>query len=126
MPIHQRNSTCQFYISPKRYQLDNQLALSVPIYDIRKVKSSNGQVQTRYVIQTTLLLAGTQQRIEVTLTDRRTMQYPILLGREGMGEHFLVDPSQSNRQSHSISIFHFMSVNPVRIFTPINPCFQLT
>ncbi|MGK0476678.1 MAG: hypothetical protein ACJAYV_002355, partial [Oleispira sp.] len=33
--------------------------------------------------------------IEITLTDRSDMSYLMLLGREGMGKDFLVDPSQT-------------------------------
>ncbi len=59
----------------------------------RKVKSSNGTKQSRYVIESELQLGGSTWPIQLTLTDRSDMSYVMLLGREGMGDRLLVDPS---------------------------------
>ncbi len=65
-----------------------------PISDIRKVKSSNGTSEQRYVIETTVILGRETWVIEITLTDRSDMSYLMLLGREALGKKFLVDPSK--------------------------------
>ncbi|MFC5051546.1 30S ribosomal protein S6--L-glutamate ligase [Rubritalea spongiae] len=62
--------------------------------DKRVIKSSNGEREKRYVIRTTLELAGETFSIEVTLTNRDTMGYRMLLGREAMQGRMLVDPSE--------------------------------
>jgi hypothetical protein len=61
---------------------------------MRKVKSSNGTSEQRYVIETPIVLGEENWSIEITLTDRSDMSYLILLGREALGKRFLVDPSK--------------------------------
>lgn len=63
------------------------------IIDQRKVKSSNGTSETRYVIQTPIRLSESVWDIELTLTDRDAMGYRMLLGREAMDGRLLIDPS---------------------------------
>ncbi|GHB28026.1 ATP-dependent zinc protease family protein [Salinicola rhizosphaerae] len=63
----------------------------LPLHDRRKVKSSNGQEEWRYVIRTRLLLGSLDFPIELTLTDRSNMRHPMLLGRRAM-RRLLVAP----------------------------------
>lgn len=62
--------------------------------DKRIVKSSSGTRESRYVIQTTLALGGNHWEVELTLTNRDSMGYRMLLGREAMSGRVLVDPEQ--------------------------------
>lgn len=62
--------------------------------DKRIVKSSSGTRESRYVIQTVLDLGGNQWEVELTLTNRDSMGYRMLLGREAMSGRVLVDPEQ--------------------------------
>lgn len=63
-----------------------------PLVDRRVVKSSSGLGETRYVIQTQLVLGEMSKTIEVTLANRDSMGFRMLLGREAMGVSMLVDP----------------------------------
>ncbi|WP_110687987.1 ATP-dependent zinc protease family protein [Salinicola aestuarinus] len=63
----------------------------VALHDRRKVRSSNGHTQWRYVIRTHLVLGGLDFPIELTLTDRSNMRHPMLLGRRAM-RRLLVAP----------------------------------
>lgn len=67
-----------------------------PIHGRRTVKSSNGTSEKRYVILTPLTLSGQSWNIELTLTNRDSMGYRMLLGREAMHGRLLVDPSEKN------------------------------
>lgn len=60
---------------------------------IRTVKSSNGKVQTRYSIKEPAIFCGKKRMIELTLTNRSTMRYDLLLGRKFL-ENYLVDVSR--------------------------------
>ncbi|WFF42403.1 ATP-dependent zinc protease [Salinicola endophyticus] len=62
-----------------------------PLHDRRKVRSSNGQEEWRYVIRTRLVLGNLDFPIELTLTDRSDMRHPMLLGRRAM-RRLLVAP----------------------------------
>jgi|APTNR8051073442_1049403.scaffolds.fasta_scaffold13598_3 hypothetical protein len=70
---------------------DNDIKL--PLYKIKRVKSSNGFTQKRYSIQTRMKLGKKIYRIEFTLTDRKDMKYPILLGTKFLKNKFLIDVS---------------------------------
>lgn len=83
-----------FDIHPDVHNVDSVVKCSAPVSDLRKVKSSNGSAEHRYVIQTPITLGELTWTIEITLTDRSDMSYLMLLGREAMGNRFLVDPSQ--------------------------------
>jgi hypothetical protein len=63
--------------------------------DFRKknVKSSNGHIQERYFIRTKIILAGRILNTEFSLTERKAMRYPILIGRKTLKKRFIVDPS---------------------------------
>ena len=83
-----------FDIHPEAHNVDRIVTCTAPISDMRKVKSSNGTSEQRYVIETTIVLGGESWAIEITLTDRSDMSYLMLFGREAIGTKFLVDPSK--------------------------------
>ncbi len=61
----------------------------------RRVKSSSGHTEIRAVIETRVTLGNHAFTIEVTLTDRRDMGVPMLLGRSSVRGLFLVNPGKS-------------------------------
>lgn len=66
-----------------------------PVIDKRVVKSSSGISETRYVIGATIKAGTETWDIELTLANRDSMGYRMLLGREAMSGRMLVDPSIS-------------------------------
>lgn len=62
------------------------------VIDQRVVKSSSGDKEKRSVIQSTLMLGEKTWQVELTLTDRDSMGYRMLLGREAMNGRILIDP----------------------------------
>lgn len=74
---------------------DNDGLCACPITDIRNITSSNGKKEARYVITTALHIGDIQKEIELTLTNRHLMRYNLLLGREALAPHFLIDPSKT-------------------------------
>ena len=70
--------------------------LTRPIYGKRSVKNSFGQIDKRYIIKTHISLFGERFEIELSLTDRSKMDYPVLLGRKLLDKRFIVDVSQSD------------------------------
>lgn len=85
----------EFDIHPDIYDVNSIVTCCTQICDIRRIKSSNGETQERYVIKTPIELGDMSWPIEITLTDRSDMSYLMLFGREGMGDRILVDPSQT-------------------------------
>ncbi len=64
-------------------------------YEITTVKSSTGHTEIRYVITTEIILFGISYDIELTLSDRSVMKYPILIGRKLLLNNFVVDVSET-------------------------------
>lgn len=62
----------------------------------KKIRSSSGHVEERYIIKTTVLLFGKKYVTSFSLSDRSEMVYPILLGRKLLDSRFIVDVSQVN------------------------------
>ena len=61
----------------------------------KRIKSSDGVIEKRPYIKTTMKLDGIIKKIEITLTDRTTMDFHMLIGRKALGKRWLVDPSKS-------------------------------
>lgn len=84
----------QFDIHPDVHNVSHIVTCHAKVSDIRKIKSSNGESEQRYVIKTPIKLGEHAWDIEITLTNRADMSYLMLLGRGGLGDFFLVDPSE--------------------------------
>lgn len=62
-----------------------------PLLEKRQITSSNGSVQTRYVIETVAKLGPLTWRAQITLANRATMAFPVLVGRRALRRGFLVN-----------------------------------
>jgi len=85
----------RFHIHPLQYELDLVKKCEALLLDYREVSDSGGHRERRYVIETTLSMADESYPIELTLTARENMRFRMLLGRQGIQPHMLVDSSSS-------------------------------
>jgi hypothetical protein len=65
-----------------------------PLYKIKKVRSSNGELQLRPSIKVEVEFFGKKYKSIISLTSRTDMKYPMLIGRRFLSGRFLVDVSQ--------------------------------
>lgn len=65
-----------------------------PLFKIKKVRSSNGDLQLRPSIKVTIKVYEKSYEGVITLTNRADMKYPMLIGRKFLMNRFLVDVSQ--------------------------------
>lgn len=65
-------------------------------YTLKKVKSSSGHIEERFVINTQVLIFNKLIKTSFSLTDRSTMKFPVLLGRKLLAKRFIVDVSAKN------------------------------
>lgn len=89
------NPKVRFLMYPVPQKPDLAIACSAPVVDRREVTSSNGESELRYVIESKLQLDGRAWPVELTLTDRGSMQYRMLIGRQGIPEDAVVAPQDS-------------------------------
>jgi hypothetical protein len=85
----------RFLIHPIQRKLDFHVECHAPIHDFREVTDSGGHREMRYVIQSTVVIDEHSWPIEMTLTNRDTMRFRMLLGRRAMENRFIVDPGAS-------------------------------
>ena len=69
-------------------------------YDITAVKSSNGEIQYRYVVQSNITIFQKTFKISLTLSSREDMRFPVLIGRKFLTKKFIVDTELTD-VSHS-------------------------
>ncbi|WP_019955808.1 ATP-dependent zinc protease family protein [Yoonia vestfoldensis] len=54
------------------------------VFTKRDITNTSGQPETRIVIRTPMILAGRKWKIDISLTDRGSMQFPLILGRRAL------------------------------------------
>lgn len=85
----------RFSVHPIQRRTDLTVECVADLVDERMVTSSTGHRERRLVIRTALEIAGRRWAIELTLANRDTMGFRMLLGRSAMHGRLLVDPSAS-------------------------------
>ena len=73
--------------------------------DRRVVVDTGGGRSERWFIRTEVMLAGERFEVDMNLTDRRHMLFPMLLGRTALMGRFTVDPALSytlQRPAHTM------------------------
>lgn len=87
----------RFDVHPLQRNRRTTVSCEAEVVDRRLVKSSSGVGEKRYVVTTALQLGTHTWPIELTLTNRDSMGYRMLLGREAMEGRILVDPGAAFR-----------------------------
>lgn len=85
----------RFLLHPRRFRTDIAVCCESDIIDERWVSDSGGHKEKRLVIVTDVVLGQLRFPIELTITDRDTMRFRMLLGRSAIRDRALVDPSVS-------------------------------
>lgn len=67
----------------------------VPVSGQRTVRNSGGRAEERFLIETMLRLGDDEWPVELTLTARHAMNFPMLIGRTAVRRRFVVDPGRS-------------------------------
>lgn len=85
----------KFIVHPLQKNNKLVVACHADVIDQRVIKSSSGQKELRTTIMTTLRMGSAEWPIELTLTNRDTMGFRLLIGRTAIKRKFLVDPQKS-------------------------------
>lgn len=65
-------------------------------YGQKKIKNSFGEIEVRYTIKTIVRIGRRRIKSVLSLTDRRDMRYPVLIGRKILKNRFIIDVSLVN------------------------------
>lgn len=85
----------RFGIHPHQEDNETEIYCEAKVFDKRVVSDSGGHKEERYVISTDIMISNQRWPIEITLTNRDTMLFRMLLGRTAMANNIIVDPAKS-------------------------------
>lgn len=74
----------RFDVILHRAKRDRHVHVTAPITRRARVRSSNGEYEERYFVETILSLGPLRKRIEISLVDRGEMRFRMLLGRTAL------------------------------------------
>jgi hypothetical protein len=86
-----RNNIAVFRL-PKKY---GSLQLSLPVTGWQKIRSADFK-ERRPVVEITFCMGPKLIQAQVTLNDRSTVSYPLIIGRNVLKDNFVVDCMHSN------------------------------
>lgn len=83
----------KFEVNPLQENRSIAIPCEARLVDRRMVKSSSGIAEERLVVRTPVTLGENTFDIELTLANRDTMEFRMLLGREALTDRYMVNPA---------------------------------
>jgi hypothetical protein len=96
-------SLIQFTLLDPEHPHYNDKEFTFKNYASKIVKSSNGVSEMRFMILTEIFIFNKTFPIYLTLSERKDMKFPILLGRKFLNKKFVIDTTMKNL-SHKLKI----------------------
>ncbi len=94
-PFHRHGELfVQFLVQPLQRTQKFETACTALVIDQRNVMNSGGHKELRYVITTAITLGQMTWEIDITLTNRDPMTFRMLLGRDALKGHSMIDPGK--------------------------------
>jgi len=85
----------RFCVHPFQRDAATTVRAEAPIVERRRIRSSSGHEQLRWVVRTRLRLGDASWPVELSLTTRDAMGFRLLIGRQALRRRFLVDSGRS-------------------------------
>lgn len=92
--VQVKGGSVTFLLHDEVHEAYHGKKITLPIYKIKKVRSSNGRSEERVFIKSSIKLGCKTYQAEISLTNRENMKYPMLIGRRFLSHHYLIDVSQ--------------------------------
>lgn len=88
------NNFVYFKILDEKDKSITQEVIKMPLYKIKKIRSSNGEIQYRPSIRTVVEFGSKKYKTVISLGNRSDMKYQMLIGKKFLSGRFLVDVAQ--------------------------------
>ncbi|MTI32426.1 ATP-dependent zinc protease family protein [Xanthovirga aplysinae] len=88
--------TLHFRVLDPKHEDYNNRDFYFEDYTTKIIKSSTGEEENRFIIQTTVQIFNKKILTDFSLTNRQQMKFPILLGRKFLKHRFVVDVDKKN------------------------------
>jgi len=89
-------SFIRFKLLDPEHDFYNNKEFTFKKYSSKLVKSSNGISEKRFLIATEIEIFNTNFPIHLTLSERKDMKFPILLGRKFLNKKFVIDTAKKD------------------------------
>jgi hypothetical protein len=87
----------EIVLTPDRRRPDRQVTARVRVVRRVRIVDSGGHSEVRPLIETEMVLGPVRKRISLTLTDRSSMLFRMILGRKALEDDFRVDVASKYR-----------------------------
>lgn len=104
--FHNEQKMVRFSIHPLQNNHRLTVDCEAPVIDERIVTDSGGHSESRFVIESQATLLGHSWPIEITLSNRDSMMFRMLLGRTALAGRFLVDTEASFISGRELGTFY--------------------
>lgn len=93
---YERDGELWVEFHPEHERLEASRLCWMPVHDRRSITNTSGVPEERVIIRTRLLIATHALHVDVSLSDRTDMSYPIIIGRSALRRaRLLVDSGRS-------------------------------
>jgi hypothetical protein len=84
----------RFVVQPLRRSPEIEIQCESKLLDKRDIKNSGGQIESRYIIETTIMLGGAMWSTMLSLTSREDMLFRMLIGRTSLSDKATIHPGE--------------------------------
>lgn len=85
------NTVIEFSLLDESHPEFKEDIYQVDDFEKRLVKNSTGESELRYVVPTKIILSGEEIPVKFSLSNRKRLKHPVLIGRKIIKKHFIVD-----------------------------------
>lgn len=101
--VHIVDGMLEFVLLDEEHSEFTGTKLRFTEFALRDIKNSFGEIESRFIISTTLKIFNQDITTEFSLCNRGSLKFPILIGRKILRDRFLIDVKKKNlsfRQKH--------------------------
>ncbi|TQL47144.1 hypothetical protein FB562_0192 [Homoserinimonas aerilata] len=85
----------RFWVRPWQRSVEDVVQVECAVHDRRRVRSSSGHSEERFVVLLDVEIFGRTVTAETTLSNRDQMGFRMLIGRQALRQGFVVHPGRS-------------------------------
>ncbi|MCX8081140.1 MAG: ATP-dependent zinc protease [Bacteroidia bacterium] len=103
---NEKGEPCLSFVLRKEFypNLKENVTLFVHDYFSKPIRNSFGEEENRYIIRTKIKIGKKIIRTRISLTDRSTMKYQVLIGRRLIKGKFMLDVSEVHLNGKKIKL----------------------
>lgn len=94
--IKEKNGVLHFKLLDPSHPEYNEQDQKFTEYSQKEIKNSFGEIEKRYIIKTIIQIGEKRIKAVISLSDRGSMRYPVLIGRKLLKNRFVVDVALLN------------------------------